>query len=36
MLQKEKPCIKRAGGENLNFEFEDQGKFILFCLLGNM
>ncbi len=28
MLQKEKWCIKL-------FEFEDQGKFDLFCLLGN-
>ncbi len=34
MLQKEKPCIKSRGWKL--FEFEDQGKLNLFCLLGNM
>ncbi len=34
MLQMEKPCIKSQGWKL--FEFEDQGKFDLFCLLENM
>ncbi len=34
MLQKEKPCIK-SRGVNI-FEFLDQGKFNLICLLENM
>ncbi len=34
MPQKEKPRIKTRGVKT--FEFEDQGKFNIFCLLGNM
>ncbi len=34
IFQKEKGCIKSQGVNN--FEFEDQGQFNLFCLLGNM
>jgi len=29
-----KPCIKNRGVKT--FEFEDQGKLNLFCLLGNI
>ncbi len=37
MLQKVNPCIKSRGVKNENFfEFEDQGKFNLICLLKNM
>ncbi len=34
MLQKEKPCIKSRGVKT--FEFEDQGKFNIICLLEKM
>ncbi len=33
MLKKETQCIKSRGVKT--FEFEDQGKLYLFCLLGN-
>ncbi len=35
MLQKKKKHALRAGAWNV-FEFEDQGKFNLICLLENM